>query len=137
MELLLGHGWMHTYGDLFTLEHHRDDIIRIEGFGMKSFEHLLTSIERSRHCTLAQFIAGMGIPMVGRPAGKDLDQHFHGSWEEFEHAIQDNFDFTQLPGFGETMNNNVRAWYADQEAAKLWRLLLDYIKFERGDTTMK
>ena len=128
---------MHTYGDLFTLEHHRDDIIRIEGFGMKSFEHLLTSIERSRHCTLAQFIAGMGIPMVGRPAGKDLDQHFHGSWEEFEHAIQDNFDFTQLPGFGETMNNNVRAWYADQEAAKLWRLLLDYIKFERGDTTMK
>lgn len=137
MELLLAHGWVHTYRDLSTLRHHSNDIIRTEGLGMKSLERLLRSIERSRHCTLAQFISSIGIPMVGRHAGRDLDQYFHGSWEAFEQAIQDNYDFTQLPGFGETVNNNAHAWYADQEAAKLWHPLLDCIEFKREDTRMK
>ena len=43
---------------------------------------------------MAKFIAGLGIPMVGRHAGRDLDRHFHGSWEDFEAAIQSGFDFT-------------------------------------------
>lgn len=70
---------------------------------MKSYERLQESIEKSRHCTLAKFIAGLGIPMVGRHAGRDLDSYFGGSWEAFESAIQSGFDFTQLPNFGETI----------------------------------
>ncbi len=62
---------------------------RRKALGEKSFERLQASIEKSRHCTLAKFIAGLGIPMVGRHAGRDLDRHFHGSWEAFEQAIQD------------------------------------------------
>lgn len=136
LELLLGHGWIHSFGDLYTLEQHRDDIIMTEGFGVKSFERLQASIEKSRHCTLAQFIAGMGIPMVGRHAGRDLNRHFHGSWETFEQAIQNKFDFTQIPNFGDTMNNNIYTWYADPEATKLWRPLLDHIEFEKENLPM-
>lgn len=96
-----------NFGDLYALEQHRDDIIQTEGFGVKSYERLQESIEKSRHCTLAKFIAGLGIPMVGRHAGRDLDRYFGGSWEAFESAIQSGFDFTQLPNFGETMHNNI------------------------------
>lgn len=137
LEQLLSHGWVHTFGDLYTLEQHREEIIRTEGFGVKSFERLQASIEKSRHCTLAQFIAGMGIPMVGRHAGRDLDRYFHGSWEEFEQAIQDEFDFTRLPDFGEIMHNNIYTWYEDAEAAKLWRPLLDHIDFMKEDQPME
>ena len=103
---------------------------------MKSYERLQESIEKSRHCTLAKFIAGLGIPMVGRHAGRDLDSYFGGSWEAFESAIQSGFDFTQLPNFGETMHNNIYKWYADEEEAKLWRPLLDKIIFEKETTNM-
>lgn len=137
LEQLLSHGWVHTFGDLYTLEQHREEIIRTEGFGVKSFERLQASIEKSRHCTLAQFIAGMGIPMVGRHAGRDLDRYFHGSWEAFEQAIQDGFDFTQLPDFGEIMRGNIYTWYEDAEAAKLWRPLLDHIEFMKEDQPME
>lgn len=137
LEQLLSHGWVHTFGDLYTLEQHREEIIRTEGFGVKSFERLQASIEKSRHCTLAQFIAGMGIPMVGRHAGRDLDRYFHGSWEAFEQAIQDEFDFTQLPDFGGIMHNNIYTWYEDAEAAKLWRPLLDHIEFTKEDQPME
>lgn len=137
LEQMLSHGWIHNFGDLYTLEQHREEFISTEGFGVKSFERLQASIEKSRHRTLAQFISGLGIPMVGRHAGRDLDRYFHGSWEAFEQAIQDGFDFTQLPDFGETMNNNIYTWYADQEASKLWRPLLDHIEFMKEDQPME
>jgi hypothetical protein len=132
----LGHGWIRNFGDLYELEKYRDEFLQTPGFGEKSFERLLASIEKSRHCTLARFIAGLGIPMVGRHAGRDLDRYFGGSWEAFEQAIQDGFDFTQLHDFGETMNNNIYIWYADAEEANLWRPLLNHIEFVKETSTM-
>ncbi|MEY8389848.1 NAD-dependent DNA ligase LigA [Lachnospiraceae bacterium] len=136
LERFVSHGWIRTFADLYTLEQHHDEIVKTEGFGEKSFERLQASIEKSRHCTLAKFIAGMGIPMVGRHAGRDLDRYFHGSWEAFEQAVQDGFDFTQLPDFGETMHNNIYIWYADPEEEKLWRPLLEKIEFEKENIDM-
>lgn len=130
LEKLIGHGWVRNFGDLYELEQHREDIVRTEGFGERSFDRLQAAIEKSRRCTLAKFISGLGIPMVGRHAGRDLDRYFHGSWAEFEAAILNGFDFTQLPDFGETMHNNIYAWYADAQEAKLWRPLLRKIQFE-------
>lgn len=136
LEKFIGHGWIRNFGDLYDLEKHREDIITAEGFGVKSYERLQASIEKSRHCTLAQFIAGLGIPMVGRHAGRDLDRYFHGSWESFEQAIRDGFDFTKLPDFGETMHNNIYTWYADKEEEALWRPLLEKIEFIKENLTM-
>ena len=130
LEKLIGHGWVRNFGDLYELEQHREDIVRTEGFGERSFDRLQAAIEKSRRCTLAKFIAGLGILMVGRHAGRDLDRYFHGSWAEFEAAILNGFDFTQLPDFGETMHNNIYTWYADAQEAKLWRPLLRKIQFE-------
>lgn len=130
LEKLIGHGWVRNFGDLYELEQHREDIVRTEGFGERSFDRLQAAIEKSRRCTLAKFIAGLGISMVGRHAGRDLDRYFHGSWAEFEAAILNGFDFTQLPDFGETMHNNIYTWYADAQEAKLWRPLLRKIQFE-------
>lgn len=136
LEKFIGHGWIKNFGDLYTLEQHRDEIVSTEGFGVKSYERLQDSIQNSRQCTLAQFIAAVGIPMVGRHAGRDLDRYFGGSWEAFENAIKTGFDFTQLPDFGQTMHNNIYQWYADAEEEKLWRPLLDKISFHKETTTM-
>ena len=136
LEKLIGHGWVRNFGDLYELEQHREAIIQADGFGVKSFERMQAAIERSRHCTLAKFIAGLGIPMVGRHAGRDLDRYFNGSWEAFEQAIQDGFDFTQLPDFGQTMHNNIYTWYADAEEATLWKPLLNHIEFVKETSTM-
>ena len=136
LEKLIGHGWVKNFGDLYELEKHRAAIIAADGFGVKSFERMQAAIEKSRHCTLAKFIAGLGIPMVGRHAGRDLDHYFDGSWDAFIQAIRDGFDFTQLPNFGETMHNNIYTWYADAEEATLWKPLLNHIEFVKETPTM-
>ena len=136
LEKLIGHGWIHTFADLYDLEQHRDAIIQTDGFGEKSFERLQAAIEKSRSCTLAKFIAGLGIPTVGRHAGRELDRCFGGSWQAFEAAIHKGFDFTQLPDFGAVMQENLYTWYADAEEAKLWRPLLEKIHFIKETTPM-
>ena len=136
LEKLIGHGWIHTFADLYELEQHRDAILQTDGFGEKSFERLQAAIEKSRTCTLAKFIAGLGIPTVGRHAGRALERCFAGSWEAFEAAIQKGFDFTQLPDFGAVMQENIYTWYADAEEAKLWRPLLEKIQFIKETTPM-
>ncbi len=129
-------GWIKNFGDLYELERYREEIVETEGFGEKSFERLQKSIEKSRECTLAKFIAALGIPQVGRHAGRDIDEYFNGSWEDFEAALGYDFDFTKLPDFGKTMNNNIYAWYADKEEEKLWRPLLSKIKFIKEKKVM-
>ncbi len=136
LEKFIGHGWIRNFGDLYTLERHKEEIVNTEGFGVKSYERLQASIDKSRNCTLAKFIAGLGIPMVGRHAGRIIDKACGGSWELFEKAIQDGFDFTMLTDFGTTMHDNIYKWYNDVEEAKLWRPLLDHITFIKETSTM-
>lgn len=84
-----------------------------------------------------QFIAGCGIHTVGRTAGRVISKHFGGSWDAFEQAIKTGFDFTQLPGFGPTMHDNIYSWYSDAQAEKLWRPAIQYLNFRKEMTTME
>ena len=136
LEKFIGHGWIRNFGDLYELEKHKDEIVNTEGFGEKSYQRLQASIEKSRKCTLDKFIAGLGIPMVGRHAGKIINEHFDGDWNAFEQAIIDGYDFTVLPDFGQIMRANIYTWYADEDEAKLWRPLLDKIEFVKETHTM-
>ena len=129
LETFVSSGWVKNFGDLYELEQHHDEIVDTDGFGEKSYQRMQKSIDASRKCTLNQFIAGLGIPMVGRSAGRILNKHFGGDWNAFEDAIKSGFDFTVLKDFGETMNNNIHKWYADKDEEKLWRPLLTKIEF--------
>lgn len=136
LESFVQHGWVKHFGDLYELERHRADIIAAPGFGEKSFDRLQAAVDKRRTCTLNQFIAALGIPEVGRHAGRILNRRFGGSWEAFEKAIQDGFDFTSLPDFGQILHDNIYTWYHDAEEAKLWRPALEHITFLKEDTAM-
>lgn len=136
LETFVEHGWVKNFGDLYELERHKDDIISCPGFGEKSFTRLQQAIDKRRTCTLNQFIAALGIPEVGRHAGRILNRHFGGDWDAFEQAIRDGYDFTQLEDFGKVMHDNIYAWYQNAEEAKLWRPALKHITFLKEDTTM-
>ena len=136
LETFVDRGWVKNFGDLYELERYKDDIVATLGFGEKSFARLQQAVDKRRTCTLNQFIAALGILEVGRHAGRILNGYFGGSWDAFEKAIQDGFDFTQLTDFGQIMHDNIYAWYNDVEEARLWRPALKHITFLKEDTTM-
>ena len=84
LETFVDRGWVKNFGDLYELEQHKAEIIACPGFGEKSFGRLQQAIDKRRTCTLNQFIAALGIPEVGRHAGRILNRHFGGDWEAFE-----------------------------------------------------
>ena len=95
------------FSDIFKLQEHRTEWISKPGFGVKSVDKILDAIEFSRtNCELSQFIAALGIPLIGSTASKDLVKHFQ-DWESFMRAVEDGFPFYELPNFGSEMHYSI------------------------------
>ena len=131
-------GFLHTCQDFYHLDRYRDEIIRMEGFGERSYEKLQESIEKSRHTTFVRYVVAMDIPLVGRTAGRALDRFFKGNLQEFAKAAVDCFDFAVLPDFGEKMSRSIWEWFHNYENLTLWKTLQKEFYFEeREEETMK
>lgn len=135
LQKFISYGWIKTFADLYDLEKYKDEIIETDDFGAKSYEALQTAIEKSRRCTLQQFICAMGIPLIGKSAACEIGKVFKGDWNAFENAILSDFDFQTLPDFGETMHQNIYQWYSDTDNAELWRGLLEKIEFVKEESS--
>ena len=120
IERLVGKGWLHSPMDIYGLNEHQTDIMKMDGFGEKSWQRLWEAIQRSRETTFERYLIAMDIPMIGNTASRALAQRFHSSLEEFEEAIYSQFDFKQLPDFGETLHQNIYQWFQDEQNWDIW-----------------
>jgi DNA ligase (NAD+) len=124
LEKLIDWGWLNDYTGIFELSRFKDEWIQKPGFGIKSVEKVLNSISAGATCELHQFIAALGIPLIGSTASKELSKHFQ-TWDEFVVAAEGAYPFYQLPNFGGEMHNSIVSFnYAE---AKL--LAEHYINF--------
>jgi DNA ligase (NAD+) len=134
----IGLGYLNGFQDIYHLDRHREEIIRLEGSGEKSYEKLWGSIEQSRGTTFVRYLVAMDIPMIGRTASRGLDRHFGGDLDALEAAALGGFDFTSLNDFGETLDRNIHGWFSVPDNLELYRNLQKEMKFEerKEDKTM-
>ena len=107
---LISHGFIHNFKDIYNLSDHKQQLIRLDGFGKKSVEKLLTSIEDSRNAKLENFIAALGIPNIGLTASKTISKYCDGSYDKFYQLFEQGFDWTNLDDFGPTMAQNLDSY---------------------------
>lgn len=131
LEKFIGKGWIHTYMDIYGLDRHRNEIVNMEGFGEKSWQRLWDAIQGSRNTTFERYLIAMDIPMVGNTASRTLAGVFHSDLEEFEDAVHHQYDFTQLPDFGDTLHNNIHDWFYDEENLYVWEVLQQMLHIEK------
>lgn len=142
LEKLIDWGWVTKITDLYRLEeNHRREWINKPGFGEKSVDRLITSIEESRRTDLASYIAAMGIPLIGKTYAKQLAEIFE-TYEGFRTAITPDpvsgilpFDFTQIAGFGEAMHLAITG-FDYSEFDKLYDMGYIEIKLPESDPTI-
>ena len=103
LEKLVDWGWIENFIDIFNLSSYRKDWVAKAGFGPKSVDNILATIEDRRNCDLDKFITALGIPLIGSTASKELEKTFP-TWKEFITAIESNYRFDNIDGFGYEMN---------------------------------
>lgn len=115
LELLISHGFLHNYKDIYHLKDHRDKLILLDGLGEKSVSKLLDSIEKSRTVTLDRFITALGIPNIGYSAAKAISKQFNGDHYDFVQALANGYDFSQIDDFGEITNKSLHDWWDSKD----------------------
>ena len=95
---LVDWGWIKEPADLLLLYQYKEEWCKKPGFGIKSVDNILNSIEDAfKKPRLENFICALGIPHVGKTLSKELTKYFN-CYEDFRNATQDKWDFTQIDG---------------------------------------
>lgn len=136
LEQFIDRGWLLDFTDIYRLDQHREEIIRMDGFGEKSWQRLWNAIQKSLNTSFERYLIAMDIPMIGSTASSALGSCFDWSLRAFEVAVDTGYDFTQIPDFGETLQNNIFEWFSIEENRILWEELKDMVSIEKKETNI-
>ena len=89
LEKFIAKGFIHNFGDIFEIEKFRDEIVTMEGFGEKSYENLMNSIEKAEETTLAKVIYSLGIANIGLSNAKVICRHFDDDLDKIRSADEE------------------------------------------------
>lgn len=134
LEKFIELGWLNSFEDIYYLKYHAEQMIELGGFGEKSVNKLLDSIEKSKNTTLDRFIYALSIPLIGRSASKIIGKYFTGDFDRFYNdGLIESFNWTKLDDFGSAMSDNINQ-YAERNSYAI-KSLADMLKFEKQEVT--
>lgn len=113
IEKFVNHGFIKEFADFFTLPWYKDEIIKMEGFGEKSYQKLVDAANEARHTSFIPFITSLGIPGIGKGQAKLLNKEFSGDIMEFFRAAHNRRFFCSIDGIGEVLEDNIWKWAND------------------------
>lgn len=112
-EALFDLGYLKKVTDIYKLKNHKQELVKIAGFGEKSINNLLAAIEESKDNALALVITGLGIKQIGQKAAKTL-ANFYKSLDSFLEAKYE--ELILLKDFGSIMANSVLEYLKENKA---------------------
>ena len=130
LEKFIQHGFLKNFCDLYHLEKFRDDIIALDGFGEKSYENLLTSVENSRNTTLPKFIYGLGIANVGLSNAKMIVQALGNDIEKVIHAGRQELE--KIDGVGAVIADTFASYFENEKNKEEFYKLLQEMHIEKA-----
>lgn len=103
-------GMIREYADFFRLDRYKDEIIQMEGLGLKSYENIIQAAQKASQTSFVPFIHSLGIPNIGKGQAKILEKAFHGNVMKFFQAAIDRQSFSIYDGIGEVLEDNILKW---------------------------
>lgn len=106
LQKLIDLGWVNSFQDIMNLKDHASEMAKLDGFGKKSVDKLITAIEKSRNTTLDRFLYSLSIPLIGRSASKDISRVCYGDEKVFISMIKSDELYklvANIDGFGDAM----------------------------------
>jgi len=112
LDQFVNKGWISSFPDIYLLKNHIDEIRVLDGWGDKSAENLLHSLQQAETVDATHLLYGLCIPMVGKDACKKLLEVY--SFEELVHlasTTSDELVFQDINGIGPETSMQVVQWF--------------------------
>lgn len=128
IEKFVNLGYLKDIDDIYDLEQHKEEIINMDGFGLKSYNNMIEAIEKSKHCKLENFIFALGIQNVGLGTAKLLVKKFKSIDKIMNCNLEEIYS---IDGVGDVVGNEIYKYFViNQDSINLVSKLLKYIHFE-------
>lgn len=135
LEKFTANGWITKIADIFSLSDYREQIIKLEGFGKKSYDNLMNAVEQARHTKLSNYLVAMNIPLIGKSAAADISELFCGDVKKFRTAIDEEYDFSAVENFGSITNDEIHRWFSVEENRREFDEVAALLEFEKIEIT--
>lgn len=113
LEKFIGKGFIHDFADIFRLDRYREEITTMEGFGEKSYQNLIDSIEKAKDTTLARLLYGIGISGIGVANAKMLCRAFDDDYDSIKSATVE--ELSEVEGIGEVLAEGIYGFFRDEK----------------------
>lgn len=115
-------GFIRTIPDFYHLNDHKEDIIELEGYGLKKVTNLLLAIEESKQNSVERLIFGLGIPGIGAKNAKLLASMFKDI-HTLSNATYE--DLVSIRDIGDILAKNIVNYFANPANITLINTLED------------
>ncbi len=129
LEKFIDQGYIKDYTDLYHLERFHDRIVGMEGFGEKSYEKIIESVNKSRKTSLARLIFGLGIAGIGLANAKLICRHFDEDADRIMDASAE--ELMDIEGIGEVLAKAFADYFAGERNREQFNLLREELEFEK------
>ncbi len=109
IETFVREGILSDYTDIYHIEDYREEIIAMDGFGEKSYNNLISSINASKQNCLSRLLAAFGIPLIGEKVSKKLAKKYKDLDVFFELRAE---ELVAVDDVGEMMANSIVEFFS-------------------------
>lgn len=134
LEKFVGENMIHELSDVFKLRYHREKIVSLEGFGEKSYNNLIESIDKARETTAVRVLYSIGIANIGLATAKLVCRFFDNDIERITKAKPD--ELTQIDGVGEVMAGVFADYFNKDENLRTLEHLLLEVHIENAEANV-
>ena len=123
LEKFIDAGYIHEFADIFNLSRYQKEIVETPGFGQKSYDNLIDSLNKAREVELHALLYSLGIPNIGVANAKLICKYFNNNIEKITHATAE--ELVKIDGIGDKMAVKFVEYFSDKENIKKFNNLLN------------
>ena len=128
LEKFILKGFIKDFGDVFEISRYKDQIVEMEGFGEKSYENLIASLENAKHTTLPRVLYSLGIANIGLANAKVICREFGYDVEKLIHASAE--EINAIEGIGPVIAKAFTDYFSNEENLKKFHHLMSHLELE-------
>ncbi|WP_122643478.1 NAD-dependent DNA ligase LigA [Luxibacter massiliensis] len=131
LEKFIVRGFVKDFTDIFHLERYGEEIKDMEGFGEKSYENLLNSIENARNTTLPKLVYSLGIANIGLANAKVICKALDYAPERFFDVTVE--ELSEISGVGGVIAGTFTDYFSDENHREIFTRLLQEVHIPKEE----